>query len=501
MKSLKIICSFIIIAGLSLFTSCEKVLDEQPFSELSDTQFWKNNADADAGIISIYDAMQKHYRQRHFLWGEFRGDNHIASVTANGGSLELLNNTLTAANEGSLRWNELYRMISRANIAIEKIPQIPSYDKNLLAEAYILRAYAYFDAVRVWGAVPLFKEAITSLEKEVQRPRTDAQIVMNEIVIPDMLKAEELMNRGANQYRFSKWSVNAFQGLVYMFQKDYAKAKIALDKIVASKAYTLTTTREAWQKMFWNEIAVLNSKVMGGPELIFSIRYSLTEDGDRSGIYELFFAGLPNYYISPKLENKWVGLFPTDSAAWVTKYPAVADLPKTRVTTGPNTGAIIWGDWRYFDSRESGKAIGTARVAKYNKFNYSVNIDDTDIHVYRYAGILLMLAEAENQLWKAGNATAKTNAVNLVNQIRVARQLPQVKATDFTTADQLQDYILDERSIELLGEGHRWWDLVRTGKAVSVMAPINGQTEKKILFPIFQRHLIDNPLLTQNEGY
>jgi starch-binding outer membrane protein, SusD/RagB family len=501
MKSLKIIYSLIIIVGLSLFTSCEKVLDEKPFSELSDAQFWKNNIDADAGIISIYDAMQRQYRQRYFLWGEFRGDNHVASGTAAGGSLELLNNTLTAANEASLRWNELYRMISRANIAIEKIPQIPGFDKNLLAEAHILRAFAYFDAVRVWGAVPLFKEAVTNLDKEVQRPRTDALTIMNEVVIPDMLKAEELMTRGANQFRFSKWSVNAFQGLVYMFQKDYPKAKIALDKVVASKAYTLTTTREAWQKMFWNEVAVLGSKQMSGPELIFSIRYTLTEDADRSGVYDLFFAGLPNFYISPILENKWVGLFPTDSAAWVKKYPAVADLPKTRVTTGANIGAIIWGDWRYFDSRESGRAIGTARVAKYNKFNYSNNIDDTDIHIFRYAGILLMLAEAENQLWKAGNATAKTNAVNLVNQVRVARQLPQVKAADFTTADQLENYILDERSIELLGEGNRWWDLVRTGKAVSTMGPINGQTEKTIVFPIFQRHLIDNPLLTQNEGY
>lgn len=499
MKSLKIYqYSIIILAALGLFASCEKALNEQPVSELSDDQFWKNNADAEAGVTAIYDAMQKHYKERQFLWGEFRADNFVASPTATGTSLELLSNTLTAANSGVVRWNELYRMIGRANLAIEKIPTIVGYDKNLLAEAYLARAYAYFDAVRVWGGVPLFKEAIKGLDQDLQRPRTDAQIIMNEVVIPDMLEAEKLMARTQNTYRFSKMSIYAFQGTVYMFQKDYVKAKAALDKIATSKLYTLTTTRDAWQKTFLNDIN-LGGKFMTSPELIFSLKYSLIEDADRSGIYNIFFAGLPSYFIAPSLENKWIEKFPIDSVKWVAKYPLAADLPKTKNADGVTT---LWGDWRYFDSKEAGKLIGGARLAKYNKANYNGTFDDSDIHIYRYANILLMLAEAENQIWKSTNTAAnKTAAVALVNQIRVARQLPQVKATDFTTADQLEDFILDERQMELLGEGQRWWDLVRTGKVVKVMGPINGQSAQKIVFPIFQSHLIENPKLVQNEGY
>jgi hypothetical protein len=67
--------------------------------------------------------------------------------------------------------------------------------------------------------------------------------------------------------------------------------------------------------------------------------------------------------------------------------------------------------------------------------------------------------------------------------------------------DALENFILDERQLELFAEGTRWWDLVRTNKAVEVMGPINGQTEATIIWPIYFRHLIDNPKLVQNEAY
>ncbi|MFD1316412.1 RagB/SusD family nutrient uptake outer membrane protein [Namhaeicola litoreus] len=477
------------VALLLVFaSSCEDVLDESPYSEISDEQFWLNNGNAESGIAAIYDAMQKTYRTKHYLWGEFRGDSYIASATPTGEALELLTNTLQPSSAGILRWNDLYQMIGRANLAIEKIPQIPSYSQSLLGEAYALRAYAYFDAVRVWGGVPLFTEAISGLDQELIRAKTDGTTILNDVVIPDMLKAEELITQPANKFRFSKTSVWAFQADVYMYLKQFDKAKQVLDKIVASGEYRLTNDRQSWNDMFYND-PDFGGKIMEGPELMMSIRFSLTEDNDRSGVFSLFFAGLPSYYIAPSLENKWIEKFPTDSALWVAKYPGF-----TPGGFEPD-GTTLWGDWRYFDSREEGDPIGEARVAKYQSTNYSPSIDDTDIVLYRYAGILLLLAEAENQL---GNKTA---AVDLINQIRQARQLPTVNEDDFASVDELENFILDERQLELLSEGKRWWDLIRTDKAVEVMGPINGQTAETLLFPIFQDHLIDNPLLEQTPGY
>lgn len=102
--------------------------------------------------------------------------------------------------------------------------------------------------------------------------------------------------------------------------------------------------------------------------------------------------------------------------------------------------------------------------------------------------MLLLKAEALNQLDR------QSEAIDIVNQIRTARELPLVNSG--TTPDivnvndksEVQEFILDERRLELLGEGTRWWDLVRTDKAVETLSPINGLTQSQILWPIWFRH-------------
>jgi starch-binding outer membrane protein, SusD/RagB family len=475
--------------SILLFISCEDQLNEAPISQVTDNQFWKSNSDAVLGVAAIYDAMQNHYSSRHFLWGEFRADNYIASSSTQGTNLTLLTNNISVSDATTLRWDDMYRMIGRANLAIVKIPTIPGYSPALLGEAYALRAYAYFDAVRVWGSVPLITEPVTDSEQDLRKPKTDGNIIL-ETVVADMLEAERLITANTSLFRFSKSSVWAFQANVYMWLKQYDKAKIVLDKIVALNTFKLAATRQEWSRLFLNDPAPTAGQFQVGPELIFSIKYDLAA-GDRSGVYGLFFAGIPSFYIAPTLENKWIQKFPIDKVNWDIKYPTTPPVLKN-----PN-GTFIYGDWRYFESREA-KPIGTARVAKWNKTNYNPSLDDTDIVIFRYAGILLMLAEAENQI---GQPTNITRAIDLVNQIRVARQLPTVKSTDFLTKQDRENLILDERQMELLGEGQRWWDLRRTGKAVEIMGPINKQTEAKLIFPILQEHLNENPALEQDPAY
>lgn len=470
-----------------VLSSCEGILDQQPFSQLSEDQFWKTQTDATAGVAAIYDGMQKTYDNKYYRWGEFRSDNFVRNQSTSAAEiLELLSNSITPSNASTLRWDEFYLMISRANLAIENIPKIAGYDRQLLGEAHAIRAFAYFHAIRVWGDVPLFTEALRGFDQQIQRPRTKASEIMQTVILPDIQKAEGLIVQNTNQFRFSKAALWSLQSEVYMYLKDYAKAKTALTNIVRLNAFSLVNTRDAWLKLFLNDI-LLGGKSMTGPELIFSIKYDLT-DSDRSGVQGIFFSGIPDAYISPRLETKWTNRFPIDSISWFNLYPNFP--PRTKDAAG----RTVFGDWRFLESREAGSPTGGSRVAKYRKANANI-ADDTDVHVYRYSNTILLLAEAENQL---GNKDA---AIALLNQLRTARQLPTVRAADFTTKEQLEDYLLDERQFELLGEGVRWWDLIRTGKAVSVMNPINGQTANKLLFPIFERHLIDNPLLTQTEGY
>ncbi len=505
----------LILSVLVLSVSCEDILDEQPISEISPANFWQNNSDALAGIIGVYDGMQPAYRQNHFLWGDFRSDSHRLSESgaASLDVIELVQQNITPGNQTVLRWDDLYELINRANQAIKYIPTIPNYDENLLAEAYALRAFSYFNAIRVWGAVPLNTEPTESI-LDLQKQRTPAATILNDVIIPDMLKAEELMAIPNSKFRFSEASILCLQAEVYMWEKEYDKAKVALDKMMALGGYSLVTSVQAWEDLFYNtpqspDTPDGRGKIQTGPELIFSIRFDLAEvqgnpgpgNGidNRSGVFGLYFAGIPSVNISKTLEAKWQERFPIDSIGWVTKYPNVA--PAVTLPTG-----TVYGDWRYFLSREGGyeNNIPNARIAKWAKSNFSPAFDDTDIVIYRYAGMLLLLAEAENQINEDG-----VRALELVNQLRTARKLPNVTMEEFgATKEEREDYILDERQFELLGEGKRWWDLRRTDKALEVLNPILDSlgspplTTDRLLFPIYFEHLVENPnLLPQNTGY
>lgn len=509
----RILPSFIVLATV---LSCEELVDESPISEIDPQNFFRNNTDAAAAVVGIYDGMQPAFRLKHFLWGEFRGDSYInGNDGANANNIELTTNDVTSGNGPALDWGELYNMINRSNEAISNIPNINGFDPSLLAEAQAIRSYAYFQAVRVWGSVPLFTEPTRELSEDLFKPRTDAQTILNEVIVPDMLAAEENMpiNQLTNRFRFSLTSIWALQADVYGFLGEDELAREALLKIVNSNRFRLADSPLEWQRQFLNDSNDPFStefgddgplKIQEGPELIFSIRYSLEESGtaNRAGIFALFFAGIPSFTLSPALENKWAERFPIDSLGWVTKYPDFNPVLSDEL------GAPFYGDWRYYLCRENftnleSKGPGNARLSKYNKQNYNAGLDDSDIVLYRYADVLLYLAELENRLGNSGRA------LEIINDFRNARQLPPVTAEEFgVTEDEREIYILDERQLELIGEGKRWWDLRRTNRALEVLNPILDTlsggaplTQERLLFPIFDEHLIENTQLEQTPGY
>lgn len=518
----KYITSLGIALLLVLFSaSCEDLVDESPISEIDPGNFFRNNADAQASVIGIYDAMQATFRLKHYYWGEFRGDSYVnGNAGANANNIELTVNNVTSGNGGVLRWDDFYDMVNRANFAIANIPNIPGFDTNLLGEAQALRAYAYFQAIRVWGGVPLFTEPTSEAGPELFRPRTDANTIINEVIIPDLLAAEENMGLVSDPYRFTLTSIWGLQADVYGFLGDDENAREALLKIVNSGEFSLVTDAEAWQDLFLNySEGGPPVKVQTGPELIMSIGFSLDDvpgsgNRNRAGIFNLFFAGIPSFTLSPTLENKWREKFPVDSLGWVTKYPDTDPVLTRQVVFLDENGveqdslAPIYGDYRFYFSREGGtnldeRLIGEARLAKYNKINYNQIFDDSDMVLYRYAGILLYLAEVENRLDNA------PRALEIINEFRTARQLPLVTEAEFgATEAERELFILDERQLELLGEAQRWWDLRRTNRAIEILNPILNDldggvplTQERLLFPIFDEHLLENPELTQTPGY
>lgn len=491
---------FSLLFSIMVLSSCESVLDDvKPVSQISDDVFWQTNNDAEVGLAAAYDAMQKTYRLKKMYWGEFRGDNYVVSELPQPITQDLIENNLSAESSPNyLRWNEFYQMIFRVNLAIEKIPQIQSYNPQLLGEAYALRAMAYFDAYRVWGGVPIFQTGVLSFSDDSFKERATAQEVLD-LVLSDLAKAEENISTANDKHIFTKTSVAALKAQVYMHLKRYEDALTEI-AVVEAGPFSLASSQKEWRDLFINDEVNYPGEGQDGPEIIMSIRYDLVEDGNNaSGIFSTYFQGLPNYWGSPNLINKWIERYPIDSTEWVTKYPGV--LPHATDDLSEN-GDLFYGDYRLYECfTQLGDDERALVVSKYAKSRNAAAIDDTNIILFRLAEILYLKAEALN---KTGR---QAEALDILNDIRVARGLPEVNSgtvpdiANPTDEDALEDFILDERQFELLAEGYRWWDLVRTDKAVEVMGPINGQTEETIPFPIYFDHLIDNPKLEQTEAY
>ena len=549
MRNIKKYYKLHLLALLFLGTaSCEQFVDEVPVSTVSSDNFWRNSSDANAGVIAIYDGLQATYSQNYHFWGELRSDNFdLANSNSTNVQSELILNNLIQTSR-TADWSRIYNTISRANIAIARLPELLDRGQatnSLLAEAYAIRAKLYFDAVRVWGDVPLITDGSSALNlDDLRQPRTPVSDVFDRIIL-DMTEADRLMEINSDPFRFSKSSIFCLQAEVYMWLKDYTSAKTSIENLIGLGTHSLATSVEDYNNMFVNETPGEGGVKQFGPELIYSIPYSISEqatdiifdemrnfgggpfanNANRSGIKNTFNAGGTQSLISIDAERDWTTRFPIDSTTWTNLYPNTPPVLSTVEQVEQPDGSFIeetvpvYGDWRYFSAREDFTDVGefgNQRLIKHGAAIGTLQSDDTDINVYRYSDMLLLLAEAENML---GNTTG---SLNILNQIRSARLLPPINMVVFgASLNDREDFILEERRYELFGEGKRWWDLTRTNKVNENVdsklselmditprlfeTPAGDDNTTRIrgleLFPININQLRDNNLLTQNPAY
>ncbi len=514
-KKVKYFAAMSLVVVSALF-SCEEVVIQEPESSISPEGFFSTNTNLESSLVTGYSFLRRTYRNRYFEWGDLRSDSFDPSGS-NVVRESIHNSIMDPGNAGLLRWADPYQAIDAVNRVIDAAPSVPNVDREILGQAYAIRAKLYFDLTRVWGNVPVFTTAVSAVT-DVFTDAVPSSTIINEVVIPDMRIADSLLTVQSDEFRFTRSSILALQGEVYLWEGENELARQALLELEALGTHRLVTTPQEWEDLFSNQQPVPSfpegrGKLQEGPELIFSIPFDdpLTE-GINSSVLGLFAGGAEVTVVSTSVEEKWLERFPIDST-WEDLYP---DTPPVFTTTEEDEDGVemevpLYGDWRLFAIREDGNfeegigvALGEARIEKWQeeRIGLSSANDDTDIVVYRYADIVLMIAEAELKL---GNIDA---ALNRINEIRTARQLPLVTAEDFgSDFDSRLDYLLDERQFELFAEGKRWWDLVRNDRAISTMNPILTDrldtevvplTPNRILWPILNEHLIDNPNLSQN---
>ncbi len=467
---LRLLFSGVVLIQLS---SCKKYLDQVPENSLTRDEFFKTEADANAAIIGVYDALQAANTQ--FLrWSEFRGD--LVSNDVDATYLQQFDNTSAISN-----WADVYRLIGRANIVIEKIPDIPALDsrftleksKAIVGEALFLRALSYFYLVRTFKEVPLILQAPSSDAVNFLVPKSSSDSILNQIE-KDLAEAEagvpvEYGRTFDTKGRVTKGAVNAMQADVFLWRKKYAEAVVATSKVLNNNMYTLVSGAD-WFNIFSQK----NSS-----ESIFEIQYDaqLAEVNSLRGLSgsNLVNNLLYNYF---REENDLVrGLNNTYREAGSRQFWKYTGLTNTNVERASN---------------------------------------DPNYIVYRLPDVMLMRAEA---LIHIGDAERVAAGV-IINKVR---SRAGIDTLDFLVGNTpiaiFNQVILKERAMELAMEGKRWFDLVRIATnendpdilisrvVSSRLVASRAQVRSRVIdprswyLPILREELARNPNLKQNPYY
>jgi len=482
---------YIFIGALSLpVISCKKQLNQQPISDLSSELFWKTAEHAQLGNAAIYDGLQKSLSGNGSFteWGDARSDNFTYGGTGENQINVALNglNSLTA----TASWNNLYMTIGRANSAIKYLPGISDLSElqrnNYLAQAYGVRAYMYFWLVRLWGDVPVRLEPYENIDEDPNLARSPADSVINSIIIPDLLKANSLVDKAStNVFELNTGGILATLADAYLWKKDYAKVLSTIDQLTTLNRYTLTPLTPVF--LTYKDIFVSGAT----KENIWTLHWDYLVDGG-NGIGGKIGSSdqTSNYYIDSVVLLKWE----------TNKQDIRRGI--TYDTTIANALQRIIQVWKYYPIDPStGKSVVPSRAQ-----------NQVRLPLYRWADIQLMRAEAMN--WANND---KTGSIAIVNTIRARAKAGNVNAANynnFATQLDVEKAILDERQLELFAEGKRWFDLVRTGRVLQVMDPLIKNRQKslglaqtgftdarKILWPISRDALTRDPLLIQNPPY
>ena len=452
-----------------LCASCSDFLTEEPISDLTAGSFWKTDKDAEVGIVAIYSAFSKAISPGMWDWGELRADNYIPHDKDAFDQKEMIYNNIQVDNQAAL-WTNLYSVISRANAAIKYIPRItmtPNKKNNLQAA---LRAWAYFYCVRVWGDVPLYTEPIEEISQGIYRERTDKNIIFQEVILPDLEKAYYLIDKTSTvRTRINVATICALTMDVNAWLDDYEKVVSTMKEkvqILNKRNWGLSAlTPETFAKD-WRAIFIEDNQAETPIEVIFKLAYDQLGNGENQSI-NYFASSQPRVFLSDKIKGMY-GIL--DKRFGSTQWEDIGE-GKTQLKKK------FWPDGTIF--------VGTGRV-------YS----DNDLVLYRYADIVLLYAEALNALDRT------PEAITELNRTRTRSGENPFYASDFVSSDEILDAILEERQKEFVGEGKRWFDLVRCNRWQEVMEPINGMNdERKVLFPIHRDHINQNLNLKQNPGY
>lgn len=505
-NKLLIICgTLMLLAG---FFSCTKKLDEVvPQDTISKDQALKDPNAARTLYHGVYGLFRT-YNATFYQLGEMRSDiwvDGLFTESVDGGLQNLYRHNISTLNVPFTNWAGFYNLIYNFNNVINIIPQTPLPDvekKSILAEVYGLRAYVYYTMVRTWGAVPLSTEPVETINNtaETYKRRTGADSIMT-LVKSDIEQSLQLFGSAntlstAKRVYWSRIASLVLKGDVFIWSgthlgggnTDLTTAKNTLLEVRNLQSASLDL--QANYADIFDPTKKVNNK-----EIIFAINYELQQS--QNGVFGSF---LVNSIQAGTLSFAQAAT-PTVSSV----YPFVNSANRVgmnqtminRLTAAPADQRIS-NSFRVMYSNASPFAARGILLTKYIGTTAGTSqIFNNDYPVFRYADVLLLLAEAKAKLGE--DPSAEINAIRL--RAYGAGYTPYVNGS--ATAN--INAILEEYLKEFIAEGKRWWALRRAGDsyAYANLNPtyFSPASTAKFLLPLSQAMLTADPLLAQTLGY
>jgi hypothetical protein len=437
-----------IILLVAVTSSCKKFLEVEPRASISDEATITDKASAETAIRGVYNAARSYYSVDFQSIAYLSGDN-VQWTGSQSQVQEFINHKVNPENSTITSvWNGIYVSVNRANNVIEKVPLVAdplltaALKNQYIGEAYFLRALNYFDLVRIWGGVPLITAATHSAAENRGIKRSTVEETYAQI-LSDLDAAEPLLTETTDRFRATRKTVWALKARFYLYQKNWLKAEEYASKVIADQAsFSLLKPFNAF---------FFPATQKGTAESVFEFFYSTNELNVHRG--------------------QWQPQENGGTRQWAPSESLVALL--NNPVTGGSRSTLLGKD-------NQNRWYG-------NLYYRSPATDPT--YVIRIAELYLIRAEARAQLGNVADAAADLDAV---------RSRANLTATTASNASDLLLAIENERRLEFAFEAHRWFDLVRTGRAATVL---NITDASKLVLPIpVSQLLIDNALI-QNPGY
>ncbi|OON68538.1 RagB/SusD family nutrient uptake outer membrane protein [Hymenobacter sp. CRA2] len=480
-------------------TSCSKdFIDLNDPTRLPTTEGYTDSLSILNGVTAAYSSLQDLYGKSSsnnrgiFVFGEIPSDNSFTVVS--GERLNEFNDFTVVSDNPRIQsqWLMTYRTIARCNIVLGRAAAVKLTDatrNRYYAEVRFIRALAYFNAVRIWGDVPLVTREIESIPEAYEFGRTPAAQVYA-LIEQDLAFAETNLpatQTGVNLGRATKGAAQGLLGKVLLTQRKYTDAAAKLKQVIDANNYSLQPT--------YANIFATNNEM--NSEILFAVRYTKGALNLGSAFTTWFMPAYTTAQTTALIGASFTGQqFNTVDTDLVNAFTASGTTDVRAATS--------------YTLPINPSSTTTYYTKKYIDTPTSSTDAENDWIVLRYADVLLMYAEAVNEA--TGPNAQALDAVNRV--IRRSRNLPvatpnaTVDLPAGTGAQTLRDRIELERRLELSFEGHRWFDLVRTGRAIPVMNAFFTRTgastrinQDDLLFPIPLQEIQTNPILNQNPGY